>query len=236
MPAAGPRQSFHVDVISDVVCPWCFIGKRRLEKAIAMVPELRVTVAWRPYQLDPHVPPGGLDRRVYMERKFGSRERLEAIHQRLAAEGEKEGLAFRFDLIRRTPNTLDAHRLIGWAAPLGLQDAVVEALFRAFFMEGRDVGDRAVLADIAASCGMDGAAARLAGADDATLVSAAVEQARDMGVSGVPCFILAERLALPGAQDPETIARYMRRMAQKLKLEAVGTGPAGACAADGGAC
>lgn len=223
-PSAGPRQSFHVDVVSDVVCPWCYIGKRRLEKAIAETPQLRVSVNWRPYQLDPNVPAGGVDRRAYMERKFGSREKIAGIHERITAEGAKEGIPFRFDLINRTPNTQDAHRLIGWAGSSGVQDAVVEALFRAFFLEGRDIGDQTVLADIAGACGMDAAAVarQLAGDDDADMVRQAVDQARDMGVTGVPCFILADRLALPGAQDPDVIARYMQRLAQKMLEEATG--------------
>lgn len=219
---AGPRQSFHIDVVSDVVCPWCLIGKKRLEKAIASTPELRVTVSWHPYQLDPNVPAGGLDRREYMERKFGSSEKIAGIHERLTAEGATEGISFRFDLIRRSPNTLDAHRLIGWAAASGAQGAVVDALFSAFFIEGRDVGDRAVLVDIATACGLDGAdiAERLATDADVDIVRQSVERAREIGVTGVPCFILADRLALPGAQDPETIARYMQRIAAKMLQEA----------------
>lgn len=218
----GPRQSFHVDVVSDVVCPWCYIGKRRLEKAIAQAPALRVAVRWQPYQLDPHIPQAGLDRRAYMEGKFGSPEKLAAVHERLTAEGEKEGIGFRFDLIKRSPNTMDAHRLIGWAGPAGVQDALVEALFRGFFIEGRDIGDHAVLAEIATGCGMDGAAVkvRLATGEDADAVRQTVERVREAGVTGVPCFILADRLALPGAQDPETIARYMQRLAKKMLEEA----------------
>lgn len=223
-PHVGPRQSFHIDVVSDVVCPWCYIGKKRLEKAIALTPELRVSVGWQPFQLDPTVPEGGVDRREYMERKFGSGEKIAGIHAHITAEGEKEGIAFRFDLIRRTPNTMDAHRLIGWAAPAGVQDTLVEALFAGFFIEGRDIGDHAVLADIAGACGMDGAtvAARLASDEDADMVRQTVARAREFGVTGVPCFILAERLALPGAQDPETIARYMQRLGKKIREEATG--------------
>jgi len=227
--ASGPRQSFHIDVVSDVVCPWCFIGKKRLEKAIAQLPELRVTVGWHPYQLDPNVPPGGIDRREYMERKFGSREKIAGIHERIAAEGAKEGIAFRFDQIKRSPNTLDAHRLIGWAGAAGVQDAVVEALFHAFFMEGRDVGDQAVLVEIAGACGMDPGqvAAQLATDADADMARQSMAAARDMGVTGVPCFILADRLALPGAQDPDVIVRYVQRLARKMLEEATSAGPAG---------
>ena len=227
--APGPRQSFHIDVVSDVVCPWCFIGKKRLEKAIAQLPELRITVGWHPYQLDPNVPAGGVDRREYMERKFGSREKIAGIHERIAAEGAREGIAFRFDLIKRSPNTLDAHRLIGWAGAAGVQDAVVEALFHAFFMEGRDVGDQAVLVEIAGACGMDPGqvAAQLATDADADMARQSMAAARDMGVTGVPCFILADRLALPGAQDPDVIVRYVQRLARKMLEEATSAGPAG---------
>ena len=143
-----------IDVVSDVVCPWCYLGEKRLEAALAE--ETRpVALRWRPYQLDPTIPPGGLDRAEYMERKFGRDGRLKSIHDHLVRLGAEVGLSFAFDRIERAPNTLDAHRLIRWAASAGTQRDVVDRLFRAYFVEGRDVGDRAVLLDVAAASGLD---------------------------------------------------------------------------------
>jgi predicted DsbA family dithiol-disulfide isomerase len=208
---APARSPLAIDVISDVVCPWCFIGKRRLEKAIAMA-NVPVAVRWRPYQLDPTIPPEGKDRRAYLEAKFGSHERIAAIHERIAALGVEEGIAFHFDKIRIAPNTLEAHRLIRWAAEDGLQDAVVEALFIANFIDGRNIGDRDVLADVAAGVGMDRAsvASRLASTQDRTEVEAEIDAARRMGVTGVPTFILAARYGVVGAQPAEALAKALR--------------------------
>src|SRR5271166_6556704 len=143
-----------IDVVSDVVCPWCYLGEKRLAAALAEDSE-PVVVRWRPYQLDPTIPEGGLDRTQYMERKFGRDGRLKAIHDNLVRLGAEVGLPFAFDRIRRAPNTLDAHRLIRWAASAGAQAKVVDRLFRAYFVEGRDIGDRSVLVEIASECGLD---------------------------------------------------------------------------------
>jgi predicted DsbA family dithiol-disulfide isomerase len=196
-----------VDVVSDVVCPWCFIGKRRLENAIAIA-DLPVAVRWHPFQLDPTIPPEGKSRRAYLEQKFGSAERIAEIHRNVAEIGKTEGIDFAFDRILVSPNTLDAHRLVRWAGEAGVQDKVVEALFRANFLEGRNVGDRETLADIAAEVGMDRAkiAARLASDDDRDEVTAEIVSAQRIGVTGVPTFIVANRYALVGAQPAETLA------------------------------
>ncbi len=193
-----------IDVVSDVVCPWCFIGKRRLEKAIAMS-EVPVAVRWHPFQLDPTIPPEGKSRRDYLEAKFGTPERIAALHENVAAAGAREGIDFAFDKIEVSPNTLDAHRLVRWAAEDGHQEAVVDALFRAYFLEGRDIGNHDVLGKIAAGVGMDGArvAARLASDEDREEVSADIASAQRIGVTGVPTFILANRYGVVGAQAPE---------------------------------
>ena len=210
-----------VDVISDVVCPWCFIGKRRLEKAIAQA-AVPLSISWRPYQLDPTIPPEGKDRRAYMEAKFGSAERIKEIHARVAAAGEGEGIPFAFDRIKVSPNTLDAHRLVRWASEAGRQGDIVEALFRAYFIEGRNVGDAAVLTDIAAAHGLDrdDIAARLASGEDREAVREEIEAAQRIGVTGVPTFILAGRYGLVGAQPAEEIASALKAIAARRQAQA----------------
>ena len=211
MSAEGTADMLSVDVISDVVCPWCYIGKRRFEKAVAKA-GIPVKLEWRPYQLDPTIPPEGKPRRAYLEAKFGSPERIAQIHATIAAAGAEEGIAFAFERIEVSPNTLDAHRLIRWAGEAGCQDAVVEALFAAYFLDGRNIGDRAVLAEIAAAHGMDDevTASRLAAGDDREEVRQEIETAQRIGVTGVPTFILASRYAVVGAQPPDAIAAALR--------------------------
>jgi predicted DsbA family dithiol-disulfide isomerase len=215
MPEAGnldpARTQIEIDVVSDVVCPWCFVGKRRLEAARALAPDLDIVVRWRPYQLDDTIPPGGIPRAQYLARKFGP-EKAAEIYNRLNAVGAEAGIAFKFDAITRSPNTLDAHRLIHWAGESGLQDAVKERLLNLYFLEGADVGDPDVLASAAAACGMDGAAvrAKLASDDDKDAVRADIEKAQSIGVNGVPFFIIDGRLGLSGAQPPEAIVAAMR--------------------------
>jgi predicted DsbA family dithiol-disulfide isomerase len=191
-----------IDVISDVICPWCFIGKRRLEKALSGRP---ATVRWHPFQLNPDMPREGIDRKSYRIAKFGSWERSQELDARVAAAGEDEGIAFRFDKMARTPNTLDAHRIIWLAGERGVQDAVVEALFLAYFTEGEDLSDRATLAEVAADAGLDRAEVYelLASDKGIDVVQAGEEQARRLGVSGVPFFVVNGRVALSGAQPPE---------------------------------
>ena len=196
-----------IDIVSDTICPWCFIGKRRLERALAERPELDVKIGWRPFELNPDMPSGGLDRAQYLQLKFGGPERANRIYTTVAAAGADEGIEFRFDRIRRTPNTLSSHRVIRWATGLGLQDAVVERLFGTYFVEGRDIGDHQVLAEVAGSCGMDSALVRdlLDRGDDVEIVRAEEGVARRMGINGVPCFIIDRKYAVSGAQDPAVL-------------------------------
>lgn len=202
-----------VDVVSDVVCPWCFIGKRRLEAALTTLqekePALPVQVRWHPFQLNPDLPSEGVDRRSYLEAKFGGPARAAQVYERVRAAGRTAGIDFAFEAIARQPNTLDAHRLIAWAQSRheGDPQAVVEALFRAYFLDGRFVGDRGELATIAAAAGYDRADAEAFLTSRALHdeVAAAEARAREMGVSGVPFFIFDGKTALSGAQEPATL-------------------------------
>jgi predicted DsbA family dithiol-disulfide isomerase len=195
----------HIDIVSDVICPWCFIGKRRLEKALALRPDLSAEVTWRPFQLNPDMPPEGMERQAYVAAKFGTSGQAERIYANVAQIGAGIGIPFAFDRIRRTPNTRDAHRLIRWAAAQGRADALVEGLFQAYFVDGHDVGDRAVLGEIAGAVGLDDAEARrwLDGADDIEPVLAEDRGARRLGINAVPCFIFERHYAVSGAQEPE---------------------------------
>ena len=206
-----------IDVVSDVVCPWCYLGEKRLEMALDEAPQ-PVALRWRPYQLDPTIPDGGLDRAEYMAKKFGKSGKLQTAHDNLTRLGAEVGLPFAFDKIKRAPNTLDAHRLIRWANSAGVQGKVVDRLFKAYFVEGRDIGDRDVLIDIAGECGLDARLVEklLAEGADADLVREEIAQAQAIGVSGVPFFIFAGRLGVPGAQDPSVLVRAMAQARQAM--------------------
>jgi predicted DsbA family dithiol-disulfide isomerase len=210
-----------VDIVSDAICPWCFIGKRRFEAALANAPgDVEVLVAWRPYQLNPEMPPEGMDRKAYIATKFGGDARADQIYQRVRDAGQSAGIDFDFAAMTRTPNTINAHRLIGLAGRAGKQDAVVEALFRAYFLEGKDIGDSDVLAGIAATAGLAGKVVRdyLAGRDDVERVESEDAMARKMGIQGVPCFIFNRKYAISGAQEP---AAFLEAL-EMLKREASG--------------
>src|ERR1700761_902854 len=197
-----------IDVISDTVCPWCFIGKRRLARAMAMRPAITFDVKWRPFRLYPTIPKGGHDRKAYMRAKFGEDPmKIVEMHKLIAAEGAKDGIEFDFAAIERRPDTLDSHRLIRWAEATGVQDEVVERLFIAYFENGEDIGDVRVLADIADLCGMDGVeVAELLESDaDRAMVEREDQIAHEMGVTGVPAFIFANRVAVTGAREPEVL-------------------------------
>ncbi len=203
-----------IDVISDPVCPWCFIGKRRLGRAMMMRPDIAFDVKWRPYRLDPSLPPEGMDRQVYMRMRFGEDpNKVVEMHKLVIAEGEKEGIAFNFEAMSRRPDTLNAHRLIRWAEAAGVQDDVVERLFIAYFENGEDIGDIRILADIADLCGMDGleVAELLEGDTDLALVQRDDQLAREMGVTGVPAMIFAGKLAVSGAREPEALLAVINR-------------------------
>lgn len=197
-----------IDFVSDVVCPWCYLGEKRLAAALANE-TAPVVVRWRPFQLDPTIPAGGLDRGEYMARKFGRDGRLDAVHDQLVRLGAEVGIAYDFDKITRAPNTLDAHRLIRWSAEAGVQGEVVDRLFSAYFVEGRDVGDRAVLIDVAARSGLDvdRIGQLLDQEADIEAVKGEIAEAQTLGVTGVPFFILAGTLGVPGAQDVATLKR-----------------------------
>jgi predicted DsbA family dithiol-disulfide isomerase len=207
-----------IDVVSDVVCPWCYLGKKRLERALANEPGEPIKVHWRPYQLDPSIPKGGLERRAYMINKFGDDGRIEAAHERLSALGAEEGIAFAFDKIARAPNTLDAHRLIRWAIVTGAQDKVVDRLFALYFEQGRDIGDRALLIETAGECGMDKEVVEKLFAEgaDEDEVRAEIAQAQNLGVTGVPFFIFAQRFGVPGAQSADVLATAIDRARKSL--------------------
>jgi predicted DsbA family dithiol-disulfide isomerase len=210
-----------VDIVSDAICPWCFIGKRRFEQALAQAPQdVEVLVAWRPYQLNPDMPPEGMDRKSYLSTKFGGDARADEIYQRVREAGQTVGIDFDFKGIPRTPNTIDAHRLIGVAGRAGKQDAVVEALFRAYFLEGRDIGNRDVLAAVASAAGLEEQTIRdyLARSDDVDRVGNEDAMARRMGIQGVPCFILNRKYAISGAQEPAVFLEAI----EMLKREAAG--------------
>src|SRR5262245_53301609 len=197
-------MAFTVDVISDVICPWCYVGKGRLEKAIALSGRGDVRVRWHPFQLNPHVPKEGINRKEYRTDKFGSWERSLALDAQVTEVGRTEGIPFAFDKIERTPNTLDAHRLIGLADREGIQDAVVEALFRAYFTDGRDISHAPTLLDVVTGAGLDRGRAEglLHGEDGLAEIRTAEEQARRAGVQSVPFFVINNRLALSGAREP----------------------------------
>ena len=198
-----------IDIISDTVCPWCLIGKRRFERALAQRPDLEVQVDWRPYQLNPDMPREGVDRETYLEAKFGGPERAQQIYDRIRDAGAEENIDFDFARIPKTPNTLDSHRLIRWAGSAGVQDLVVERLFQAYFENGEDIGDRQVLLAIAEEAGMDrGLVADLLEDEaDTDLIRKEDTLARQMGVEGVPCFIIDRKYVVSGAQDPEVFLK-----------------------------
>jgi predicted DsbA family dithiol-disulfide isomerase len=194
-----------IDIISDTICPWCFIGKRRLERALAQRPQEILDISWQPFQLNPDMPRDGMDRESYLAAKFGGQDRARQQYGRIAETGASEGIAFRFDLIRRTPNTVNSHRLIHFAGGYGKQDAMVERLFRAYFLEGCDIGNTEVLTELATAAGMPTDATRrfLEGDAQRDEVLAADEKVRVLGITGVPCFIIEGKYAVSGAQSPE---------------------------------
>jgi len=205
-----------IDVVSDVICPWCYLGEVRLEKALAMLPDVKAEITFRPFFLDPSIPANGLSRDEYMKAKFGDRD-LKALHRPLEEAGKKDGVPYAFEKITRTPNTIDAHRLIRWAEQAGKQAKVVKALFEAYWRDGRDVGDWAVLADIAGEVGMDKAevARLLPTPTDVKEVMEEVRQAYELGITGVPTFIINDRHGISGAQEAATLADAIRQVAAK---------------------
>jgi len=204
-----------IDVVSDVVCPWCFIGKRRLEKALALKPDVPVEVHWHPYFLNDWIPREGISREDYLTTKFGSPERYKSIAQRVSAAASAEGLTYAMDKISRQPNTLDAHRLIKWADGIGKAAEMKQRLMDLYFTEGADLTNRAVLVQAAADVGLDAEDVReaLASDQDVAEVEHEAQNAKEAGIEGVPMFIFGGKFAVSGAQAPEYLAEAIERMA-----------------------
>lgn len=204
-----------LDILSDPVCPWCYIGKANLDRALEANPNHAFEIEWHPFQLNPDMPAEGRDRREYLETKFGGKARAVEIYARVEEAARDAGLQIDFGAIPRIPNTLNAHRLIHWAGLEGRQTAVVSALFRAYWTQGRDIGDIATLVAIAGECGLDMAMTeRLLGTDaDAEDIRARDHHARQRGVSGVPCFIIANQYVVSGAQPPQVWAQVIEELA-----------------------
>lgn len=214
------RAVVRLDIISDLACPWCYVGKGLLDRALAERPGHPFRIEWHPFQLNPDLPPEGMARAAYMAAKFGGPEAVRRVHEPLVARAAEAGLPLDLDAITRTPNTLDAHRLVGWAGLEGLQSEVVDRLMRAYWAEGRDIGKAETLAGLAGEAGMDSAVvARLLASDaDRDTVTARATHARERGVTGVPSFILADRYVLQGAQP---VALWLQVIDE---LEAQGAG------------
>lgn len=206
------KKTVLIEIASDVVCPWCYIGKRRLEKALALLgDDIEPRIEWLPFQLNPGMPADGLPRAEYRRAKFGSVERGQQLDARVAQEGAGEDIDFAFERMQRTPNTQAAHQLVDLAQSQGRGNAVVDALFRAYFEEARDIGDAAVLAEIAAGAGVENWPA---GANRAH-VESQEERVRDLGISGVPTFIVDKKAGVSGAYPPETLAQFIKDSAFK---------------------
>jgi predicted DsbA family dithiol-disulfide isomerase len=203
-----------LDIFSDPVCPWCYLGKANLDHALALHPDHPFQIQWHPFQLNPDMPPEGVRKRDYLEAKFGGKARVDAIHERLREVAKVAGIDMDPDRPQRMPNTLNAHRLIHWAGIEGVQQAVVNALMRAYWSEGRDIGDLTALADIAGENGMDREATlRLLLSDaDADDIQARDQDARRKGVNAVPTFLIAQQYVVSGAQPPETWGKVIEEL------------------------
>lgn len=200
-----------IDIIFDTVCPWCYIGKRRLEKALAMRPQITARPRWRPFLLNPEMPAEGIDRTAYLIKKFGSEARVRRIYGAIGEAGQSVEIEFAFDRIGRTPNSVDSHRLVRFAEARGRADDMVEALFVDYFLHGRDIGDRAVLLDVGAAKGLDRGAlqAYLESDDDVALIYDENARAHRLGINGVPSFAFNDKLVISGAQEPQVMVRML---------------------------
>jgi len=210
------QQPVRIDIVSDVVCPWCFIGKHRLEKAIALTPDIPVEVHWRPYFLNDWIPREGMSREQYLTTKFGSPERYKGIAQRVGAAAAEEGLVYAADKMKRQPNTLDCHRLIRWAEGIGKAAEMKQRLMDLYFTEGADLTNRAVLVQAASDVGLDPEDVRAAldSDQDVAEVEREAQSAKEAGIEGVPMFIFGGKFAVSGAQSPEYLAEAIARAAQ----------------------
>ena len=222
MAESAARPATHVEVISDVVCPWCYIGKHRLEEAIALNPDIDVAINWRPYFLNDWIPREGIDRQTYLETKFGSAERYETIAERVAAAAVLEGLPYAPAKISRQPNTIDCHRLIHWAEAQGKSAEMKQRLMELYFRDGGDLTDIGVLVQAAADIGLDAdeVRRRLATDEDVALISVQAQEASDKGISGVPTFVFAQKYAVSGAQPADQLARAIRQVSAEVNAQA----------------
>ncbi|WP_315798331.1 DsbA family oxidoreductase [Bradyrhizobium sp. SZCCHNRI3043] len=211
-----------IDVVSDVVCPWCYIGKKRIEDALELVPDVPVEVNFRPFFLNPWVPREGISREQYLTTKFGSVEAYKGIAGRVVAAAEQEGLSYHPDRVARQPNTIDCHRLIRWAGEIGRAPEMKQRLMELYFRDGGDLTDIDVLVQAAADCGLDAQVVRkmLATDEDVALVSAQAQEAAEKGISGVPTYVFAQKYAISGAQDPQMLARAIRQVSAEVNAEA----------------
>ena len=208
------RRPIRIDVVSDVVCPWCFIGKRRLEKALALASDVPVEVHYRPYYLNEWIPAEGMSRDEYLTTKFGSPERYKGIASRVQAAAAAEGLVYAVDKMSRQPNTRDAHRLIRWAEGIGKAPDMKQRLMDLYFTEGADLSKEAVLVQAAADVGLDPEDVRAALDSDKDIaeIEQEVNAAKEAGIQGVPCFILDGKYAISGAQEPEALAQAIQQV------------------------
>ncbi|MBN8903157.1 MAG: DsbA family oxidoreductase [Rhodospirillales bacterium] len=208
---APPKARLAIEIVHDLVCPWCYLGVRRLMRTLRRRPDLLYELTWRPFLLNPDMPRSGMSRPEYVVRKFGGEDRARRLYTSISEIGRAEGVLFRFDRIRRIPSSVDAHRLVRFAARVGRADAMVEALFAAHFTDGHDIGDHAVLAAVAAACGLEPQPVRrfLASEEEADSGHADNLRAHRLGINGVPCFVVSGRHAIAGAQEPEVIERLL---------------------------
>ena len=211
-----------IDIVSDVVCPWCYIGKRRIENALALVPDVPVEVHWRPFFLNPWVPREGISREEYLTTKFGSVDAYKGIAGRVVTAADEEGLTYRPDLVKRQPNTIDCHRLIHWAEAVGKAAEMKQRLMELYFRDGGDLTAIDVLVQAAADCGLDpdDVRRRLATDEDVALVSSQAQEASDKGISGVPTFVFAQKYAVSGAQPADLLARAIRQVSAEVNAQA----------------
>ena len=215
-------KPLRLDIVSDVVCPWCYIGKKRIEDALGLVPDVPVDVRWRPFFLNPCVPREGISREDYLTTKFGSVDAYKGIAGRVVAAAREEGLNYRPDLVKRQPNTIDCHRLIHWADGEGKAAEMKQRLMELYFRDGGDLTDINVLVQAAADVGLDAddVRKRLATDEDVALISGWAQEAADKGISGVPTFVLAQKYAVSGAQEPELLARAIRQVSAEVNAQA----------------
>ncbi len=208
---APPKARLGIEIVHDLVCPWCYLGVRRLFRTLRRRPDLLFELSWRPFLLNPDMPRSGMSRTDYLVRKFGGEDRAHRLYGSITEIGHAEGVRFRFERIRRTPNTVDAHRLVRFASRFGRADETSEALFAAHFTDGADISDITVLTSIAGVCGLPIPAARhfLLGTDEVDTVHGDNLRAHRLGINGVPCFVVSGRHAIAGAQEPEVIERLL---------------------------